>query len=78
MFGGAAEAGGLGAGFRQGMYGPEDTLEHMGVTICSLTTDLLLTLVEPPRLVKLVITLIMNSRKTQATPVVVALTRLRL
>ena len=44
MFGGVAEAGGLGAGFRQGMYGPEDTLEYMGVTICKsnhrLTSDL--------------------------------------
>tara|TARA_E500000318_G_scaffold77884_2_gene72733 strand:- start:9750 stop:10994 length:1245 start_codon:yes stop_codon:yes gene_type:complete len=44
MFGGVAEAGGLGAGFKQGMYGQEDTLEYMGVTICKsnhrLTADL--------------------------------------
>mgnify|MGYP005731539935 CR=1 FL=1 len=44
MFGGVAEAGGLGAGFRQGMYGADDTLEYMGITICKsnhrLTDDL--------------------------------------
>ncbi len=44
LFGGVAEAGGLGAPLRQGMYGYDDTLEYMGVTICKsnhrLTADL--------------------------------------
>lgn len=34
MFGGVAEAGGLGAGFQQGMNALEDKLVYMGVTIC--------------------------------------------